>query len=163
MAGKTRTYGVEGRKAVVGTIDEAALFLGLSGRQVQNWIAQGCPAEKGRYIPADMLAWAIKSGPWRPADPADPLMGGGDSVWLEKYRRERALMARMERRVREGELARLSDLMPMLMDGAAVVRQAGEAIGREYGPTAQAAINEAVEEFVRRLRQTEGGRDGGGV
>lgn len=131
-------------------------MFGLSGRQIQNWIAQGCPGEKGRYVVAEMFEWARTQGPYRQFSGEDAELEGGDSEWLERYREEKTLLARLERKQKEQQLVRVEDLIDPLMEGAAVVRSAGERIGRDYGPEAQAIVNEAVQEFIDSLRRIRG-------
>lgn len=153
-------YRLEDGKAVVDTMAKAAHFLGVSAKTLQTWISQGCPGEKGYYPIKKMFDWAYTVGPWGQSLPidGDPLMGGGeDTEWLEKYREEKTLLARLERKQKERELVRIEEILDPLMEGAAVVRAAGERLGREYGSEAQEMINEAVQEFVDGLRQQMGG------
>lgn len=151
-------------RAVVPTMEEAGQFLGVGGRQIQNWIAKGCPGEKGRYVPAEMIEWARTRGPWKPpvVDP-DPLMNGtgGDSKWLERYRREKTLAARQDRRAKAGELVRLSEFLSDMLELAGNIRAAGDRLARDYGADAQAVVNEAADEFAAGIRRRLGDGDGG--
>lgn len=135
-------------------------MVGVSVRTLKDWLAKGCPGEPGRYVVPEIVTWA-KASVWARPEPidGDPLLAeGGDSPALEEYRRAKAALARLDLAEREKQLVRIDDVVQPLIEAAAVVRSAGERIGREYGPEAQEIVNEAVGEFVAGLRKV-GGED----
>src|SRR5688500_8713684 len=102
--------------------------MGCSSRNVSEWLSRGCPGEAERYVIPEIIGWA-KTNVWAKADPidGDPLMGdGGDSVWLERYREEKTLLARIERQQKEGNLVRVDELINPLMEAASLIKEAGE-------------------------------------
>jgi len=47
----------------VTTVEDVALFLGVSARQVQSYLARGCPGRPGNYPLDKIVAWA-KENVW---------------------------------------------------------------------------------------------------
>ena len=149
---------MENGKRVARTIGVVASVVGCSGRNISEWLSRGCPGEHGHYVLPDIIEWA-KSSVWSKPETSsgDPLLDDADgSPALEEYRRAKAALARLELAEKEKRLVRVEDVIDPLMEGASVVRAAGERIGRLYGPEAQAIVNEAVEEFVAGLNRIGG-------
>lgn len=83
----------------------------------------------------------------------DPLMQGGGSAALERYRDERAAMARMDRLEREGRLLPRDLAREALGRVAAVLRGAGDSLQREYGPGAVEILNETLDDAQREVER----------
>jgi hypothetical protein len=74
----------------------------------------------------------------------DPLLQGESSDALEDYRRERALLARLDRLERERELLPRDQVRQSLARIAAILRGAGDTLQRECGNEAHAIFTEAL-------------------
>ncbi|HPO15968.1 MAG TPA: hypothetical protein PLI09_21195 [Candidatus Hydrogenedentes bacterium] len=74
-----------------------------------------------------------------------------NSTWLEEFRKERTLLSKLEREMREGNLLRREEVHESLGQLAAILRNAGETLKRQFGAEAQDILNEALEEFERRV------------
>ena len=82
----------------------------------------------------------------------DPLLQGDvASPALERYREERAALARLDRLEREGTLVLRHELLEGLGRIASLVRTAGETLQRQYGPGAADVLNEAVDDAEREI------------
>jgi len=95
------------------TVDVLAALMGCSVRTLGNLKREGLPTFRPGKGPRPALydLWAVAE--WRRRrdlerfnEEVDPLLVGTskDSVWLERYRREKAIAARMENARRAGEL-----------------------------------------------------------
>jgi hypothetical protein len=82
--------------------------------------------------------------------PDDDLLQG-DSDWAEKYRKERALLLRLERREREGTLVRRDKSHQCWNRVAGVLRNAGEVLQRQFGAAALRILNRAIEDASREV------------
>jgi hypothetical protein len=92
----------------------------------------------------------------------DPLLSGGSSPALERYREERALLARLDRLEREGALLPRDEARRALGRVAAILRQAGEALARDYGNGAVDLLNEALADADAEVERAFGdGADAG--
>jgi hypothetical protein len=87
----------------------------------------------------------------------DALMAGGSSPALEEYRRERAVLARLDRLEREGQLLPRDGVRDALGRMAALLRAAGDILGREFGSEAQNVLNEAIDDIRSEINRTFGG------
>jgi hypothetical protein len=86
------------------------------------------------------------------ASKPDPLLAGGNSEALERYREAKADMAEMERDAQRGQLVPRHQLEPAFTAYAAAVRRAGEALQRQYGPGAADMLNEALDDAERAMQ-----------
>lgn len=89
-------------------------------------------------------------------DDDDLLHSAGSSPALERYREERALLARLDRLEREGQLVRRDNVRQGLGQIAALLRTAGEALQRECGPEARQILDEALDDAAREIRRLFG-------
>ena len=80
------------------------------------------------------------------AKDGDPMMAGGDSPALEEYRREQVLMARLKRGEMEGQLIPRDESRMALGRIAAILRNCGELLQRQFGPGALDILNEALDD-----------------
>lgn len=77
---------------------------------------------------------------------------------LEAYRRERTKLARLTRMEREAQLISREEVREGLSRIAALLRRAGEALQRQFGPAAGALLAEALDEAERDI-ELRFGRD----
>jgi hypothetical protein len=87
----------------------------------------------------------------------DPLMQGSGSPALERYREERAAMARLDRLEREGALVPRGDMREALGRIAAIIRGAGDALQREHGTSVAELLYEALDDAQREIDRSFGG------
>lgn len=77
----------------------------------------------------------------------DPLMAvGGDSVWMERYREEQTLIARLKRQAMENELLRRSEVHDGLVRVSLVLRGVGEMLERQFGSDALQLYNDGLDD-----------------
>ena len=92
----------------------------------------------------------------------DELLQGGSSPALERYREERALLARLDRLEREDRLLPRDEVRQALGRIAAILRNAGDTLSREFGTAAAEVLHEALDDAQREiagsLGETEEGR-----
>jgi len=81
----------------------------------------------------------------------DALMQGSSSPALERYREERALIARLDRLEREGRLVPRDEVRDALGRIAAILRSAGDALQRQFGPAAAEILLEALDDASREI------------
>jgi len=81
----------------------------------------------------------------------DALMQGSSSPALERYREERALIARLDRLEREARLVPRDEVRDALGRIAAIVRSAGDALQRQFGPAAAEILLEALDDASREI------------
>ena len=90
----------------------------------------------------------------------DILLQGGSSPALERYREERALIARLERLERERKLLPRDDVRRFLARVATIIREAGEQLDRQFSTAAASLLYEALDEAERELARTLGDESG---
>lgn len=81
----------------------------------------------------------------------DPLMQGGGSPALEAYREERAKMARFDRLKQEGQLVPRDSVRAGLGRVASILRDACQALERQFGPAAAEIFREALDDAEREI------------
>lgn len=86
-------------------------------------------------------------------DDAD-LMQGNGSPALERFREERAALARLDRLEREGQLVQRDLARNALARIATVLRNAGDALQRQFGLTAVEILYDALTEAEREVERT---------
>ncbi|MEZ6152365.1 MAG: hypothetical protein R3C09_19875 [Pirellulaceae bacterium] len=72
------------------------------------------------------------------------MLNGPASPALERYREERALLARLQRLERETELLPRDLVRQSLAKTATLIRTAGESLQRQYGDGAAELLYEAI-------------------
>lgn len=85
------------------------------------------------------------------ADSDDELLGGGNSPALERYRDERAKLAKLDRLERERTLLPRDEVHQKMMRFAAIIRSCGDALQRQFGPEAHALLDESINEATREI------------
>ncbi len=86
----------------------------------------------------------------------DPLMRGEGSPALERYREERAAIARLDRLERERMLIPRDDVRTSLGRIAALIREAGETLQRQFGAEAAEILLEAMDDAEQEIERTFG-------
>ncbi|MCA9056384.1 MAG: hypothetical protein KDA75_21295, partial [Planctomycetaceae bacterium] len=86
-------------------------------------------------------------------DDDDLLHADVSSPALERYREERALLARLDRLEREQTLVPRHSVRDGLERIAAILRTAGEQLQREFGPEAMELLHEALDDAQREVEQ----------
>jgi len=82
----------------------------------------------------------------------DPDMQGGDSPALERYRHEKALIARMERLEREGRLLKIEDVEKGFLALSEILRRSGETLQRVCGAEAHAIHEQGLADVAARFK-----------
>jgi hypothetical protein len=86
------------------------------------------------------------------AEEDDPLLNSDvASPALERYREERAAMARLDRLEREGQLVARADVREGLGRVAAILRAAGDGLLQQFGPEAVELLNESLSDAGREI------------
>jgi len=85
--------------------------------------------------------------------PATPLLVGGDSPALERYRAARAELLKLDRRLREEDLLDRGRVHDRLGQAAGILRGAAETLQRQYGPEAHAVFAKALDDAVAELKR----------
>lgn len=86
----------------------------------------------------------------------DGLLQGGNSPALERYREERALLARLDRLERERRLLPRDGVREALGRIAAILRGAGDALLRRFGTDAAQILHEALDDAQREIASSLG-------
>lgn len=86
----------------------------------------------------------------------DVLLQGGNSPALERYREERAEIARLDRLERQRELLPRHEVKEALARVAMMFRGAGEALLRQYGTSAGEILFEAIDDAQQEIDRTFG-------
>jgi hypothetical protein len=81
----------------------------------------------------------------------DPWMQGSGSPALERYREERAAMARLDRLTREDQLLPRVEVREALGRIASIIRSAGDMLERNHGAGALDILIEALDDAQREL------------
>lgn len=84
----------------------------------------------------------------------DPLMSGSGSVALERYREERAAIARLDRMEREGSLLPRDEVREAMGRVASMIRGAGDALQRHFGQAAADILIDALDDAEREIART---------
>jgi hypothetical protein len=140
----------------------AALVCGMSDRNFDAVLRQRLAGSAIRgagkslrfYLPdvvAALVAYRLEqAAPAATVGPdADPLLAGGDSPNLERYRGAKADREEMARDRDRGTHANLRDLHTTLMRFGGLIRRGGEVLQRRFGPDAADLFNEAIDEAER--------------
>lgn len=83
----------------------------------------------------------------------DALMQGSGSLALERYREERAAIARLDRLEREGSLLPRDEVREALGRIASILRGAGDTLQRQFGQTAADILLEALDDAGREIER----------
>jgi hypothetical protein len=136
--------------AILGGLSQAAAawLVGLSCRSLRD--NPGVPrAAGGSYDGQALVKWAVAraDASARQARDVDGDLAGAPSPALERYREERALLARMDRLERENVLIPRDKVHSGLARLVTILRGLGDRLERDHGPAARKALNEALDAF----------------
>lgn len=81
----------------------------------------------------------------------DAMLVGGSSPALERYREERAMLARLDRLERQGRLLPRDEVRKALGRIAAILRDAGDTLLRQFGSSAVEILHEALDDAQREI------------
>ena len=84
-------------------------------------------------------------------------MDGGDTPALERYRDERAKLAKLDRLEREGSLLPVEDVHEFLLLLQRIIRSLGESFQRNSMLEEFEMLEEALSDYERELRNRFGG------
>ncbi len=138
----------------------------MSGRQAkvinEQAIRYGIPFGGARIdLPAVVKAMHnfLANNAQKLAREDDVLLQGGNSPALEEYRRERTLLARLDRMTRERQLLPRDEVREALGRIAAILRGAGDTLVRKFGPAAAEVLLEALDDAQREIASCFGDTD----
>ncbi len=89
----------------------------------------------------------------------DPMLAGSSSQALERYREERAALARLDRLERERLLLSRDEVREGLGRIAAILRGAGDVLQRQFGPAALEVLNDALDDAQCEITRCFGDTD----
>ena len=124
-------------------------------RTLREWFTQGCPNDPGRYCVPEIIEWG-RENKWAAIVGDEAELAGGDSPALERYRDEKAKLAKLDRLQREGELIRRDEIHDTLMSIAALFRGCGDQLRRQFGNDALLILTEAIDEAERLIGSLNG-------
>lgn len=142
---------VESQKAL-------AAALGKTAGTISQWIKRGMPVRgDGKFEVEIVQAWAdanIKRG--RPFEHDDRRKLARESLEAQtRYRQEKALLAKLDRQAREGELVERELVENILVQRASLFRKSALGLGRrlalELAGMDAARIQERIDQEVRGL------------
>lgn len=85
----------------------AAAALGITRQTLASWTQKGCPRnDDSSYSLPEIFAWSVEQAKGETRTASTPEA----DLWLTEFRKERALLARLDREEREGELVPRQDL-----------------------------------------------------
>jgi len=129
------------------TMAEAAEALGINKSTLATWISQGAPGRTDNGFDVQAIrAWRDERR--KP----DELLTGTPSKWQERYRRERAKLARLDRLRRQGELVDRSSAQTCWAILARRLGQLGMALQKEFGPRPAKMLNDAIADCQREVQ-----------
>jgi phage terminase Nu1 subunit (DNA packaging protein) len=112
------------------------------------------PGEARRYDLTEIIPWRIKYAEAliSPKDtPADPLLDGGDSPALERYRNAKADLAELDIAEREGRLVESDTIKSVLYAVATSIRELGELYQRQGHVAAFDLLQQHLEGIQKRI------------
>ena len=139
---------------------------GVQTKQLQDWAAKwSAPVARPVIDGAELLVWLrqhLADLGRRPiaGEDEDPLLSGASSPALEEYRRWRAALARLEYQERERQLLPRDQVHAALGRLAAILRQAGETLQRQFGTEAYDILDEALVDAEREIEGVGNADDG---
>ncbi|QDU15505.1 hypothetical protein CA11_33300 [Gimesia maris] len=132
---------------------ELADTVGIGERTYSSWLREGCPGQAGNYVVRDVVEWA-KINKW--CQSSDPLLAGGDSDNLERYRGFKADLAELDVQERREELVNIEKVKPVFITCLGFIKAAAEKLDRQFGNDAFNIIIEAWEQAQEHCRSELG-------
>lgn len=137
---------------------QASEVLGVGPRQITEYCSRGCPGSRGKYPIPEMITW-FREHVWSPQAElveGDPLLASGaESPWLERYRKERTQLARLDRMERQGSLIPLEKVHEGLVIFSEKMRGALDLIQQDF-PDAAKILEDALGETELAYRDRFG-------
>lgn len=122
---------------------------------VVKWHQRGMPGIAGLYSLKEVIAWREKDLTERKG--VEELMVdadmAGDSPALERFRAARANLAELEFAERSGTMVQVALIQRGLALLAAPLREAIEALQKQFGAEARDIMEEGLAEFERRMME----------
>jgi len=125
-------------------------FFGVNPGTVSVWLAEGCPGSPGRYPLDEILQW-VKHNRW--CQSSDPLLAGGDSANLERYRGVKADLAELDLQERRGMLVDQDTVKPVFLQSLGFISSAIEQLDRQYGNDAFAIALAGWDQIERHISE----------
>ena len=126
----------------VKTRSEIARNFGVSERSVATWLSSGCPGKPGKYDLQAIAAW--RRGKVKKE-------AASSETWKERFQKEKAKIARLDRLRREGQLIDRSVALTCWAIIARRIQQVGSSLQKLFGPSAAKMLNEAIEDCKREV------------
>ncbi len=136
--------------------EHLAAAFGVSVRTIAKWLLKGLPRRGGGFFLPECIAWfgaqeAAKKGAGSSAGKGE---GGDASPWLAAYRKERARMARMDRRRMQGALLPKDEMIRQFTARAFEFGRALLQLGRRFSAKVAAKCSKTVRE-VEAIHEKE--------
>ena len=150
MIAKTPLKPTKNQPRTVKTLGELALYCGVAKRTVENWKdTDGFPVEAdGFWSPFKVGQWHALRNAVPTATTDDGETGDEDNnPWLEEYRKEKTLLARMDRRERERGLLDRERTHSFMLRVASLLRGVTDKIQRIFGESAYEILNDAIDDM----------------
>ena len=130
---------------------------GRQHNQLNEWaIRYGTPVAGPTVDLAEFVRWALdflaRNGRKLSAVNGDDPMSGPGSAALENWRREKWLLARLDRQARQGQLLPRRDVQEHLGRLADLLRGAAERLEKQHGAEARRLLDEALDDFERGVK-----------
>lgn len=129
-------------------------------RTIRNWIREGLPVHQysvgnrpALYDVFDVVRWREKR--FEATGESDPLMRGGSSPALERYRAAKANQAERENKKAEGQLVEKPEVNALWTEIASALRTQLEIVKRNY-PQCAPDIDEAINLAKARMEKKMG-------
>ena len=149
-AGFAPIHGREAGSLFLVTAKPLADGFRVTERTVRNWIKEGMPVHQysvgnrpALYDVFDVVRWREKR--FEATGESDPLMRGGSSPALERYRAAKASQAERENKKAEGQLVETAIISAQLAEIGRAFRTRAETIERLHGKVVGDAFREAVD------------------
>jgi len=100
--------------------EHLASAFGVSVRTIAAWLVKGLPRKDSGFFLPDCISWFASQQPGKCEKTGKPQEQDSPekSQWLEAYRKERARMARLDRRARQGSLLPRTEVEKAFADRA---------------------------------------------
>lgn len=143
-------------KSKTNRVAEMAEFSGVSEQALRKWFTlPGFPRqEDGSVCLWDLAVWRTRLDVGD--QQTDPELVGGDSPGLERYRLARAQQEEIKLEAMRKDYLRRDDIRMMHGELATLIRKAGDEVQRRFGVVAGEILNDAINEFEKRIEQRWG-------
>lgn len=145
---------------------DVARVLGISERRFADYLAAGCPGERGNYDLREIIPW-VKENVWCKRNPK-PILSDPDadiendsesSPALERLREERWKRERIKRQLEEQEIIARDKVHDIFGIIGGVIRGMGEQLQKQFGPDAVDILDECLDDIDRQSTEIFGDDD----